>query len=200
MIPFEDPKIEAYFYNKVSDQQREQLLIIREAVLTCGIDLQETLKWGTPTYVGKSNVCGLAAFKHHIAIWFFQGVFLNDFDGVLEAAQDKTKALRQWRFSIDAIITPELVKKYVKEAALNDLDGKVMKPVKKAALPTPDYIKSFLKGEKLLDSFNKMSPSHRREFIEYVDEAKREETKLRRLKKMAALLQQGLDLNAKYRK
>ena len=38
MIPFEDPKIEAYFYNKVSDQQREQLLIIREAVLTCGID------------------------------------------------------------------------------------------------------------------------------------------------------------------
>ena len=51
------------------------------------------------------NVAGLAGFKSYFGIWFFNGVFLKDEQGILISAQDgKTKSLRQWRFySIDDI-------------------------------------------------------------------------------------------------
>ena len=57
-------------------------------------ELKEEVKWGSPTYTldGKL-VAGMAAFKNHYAIWFHQGVFLNDPAGVLHNAQEgKTKA------------------------------------------------------------------------------------------------------------
>jgi uncharacterized protein YdeI (YjbR/CyaY-like superfamily) len=58
--------------------------------------LEETVKWGMPVYtLNNKNVAGFSAFKSWCGIWFYQGVFLKDEEGVLINAQEgTTKALR----------------------------------------------------------------------------------------------------------
>ena len=62
--------------------------------------LKPAIKWGVPVYtLGGKNVVGIAAFKHHCALWFYNGSFLKDPAGVLHNAnEEKTRGLRQWRF------------------------------------------------------------------------------------------------------
>ena len=54
-------------------------------------ELEETVKWGGPCYtIDGKNVVGMGAFSEHVALWFYQGVFLKDPDGVLINAQEGT--------------------------------------------------------------------------------------------------------------
>ncbi len=89
-------------------------------------ELKEEVKWGSPTYTLNGKlVAGMAAFKNHLAIWFHQGVFLKDkHKKLISAQEERTKALRQWRFSEEDVIEKELVLKYFQEAIENCLAGK----------------------------------------------------------------------------
>jgi len=85
----------------------------------------ETVKWSAPVYtVNGKNVLGLGAFKKHFGIWFFNGVFMKDEHKLLVNAQEnKTKALRQMRFETIEEIDKNLVLLYVKEAIENQKLG-----------------------------------------------------------------------------
>jgi uncharacterized protein YdeI (YjbR/CyaY-like superfamily) len=79
--------------------------------LITSTELAETIKWHARTYcLDSKNVIGLGAFKHHIALWFFQGVFLKDkYKLLINAQLGKTKALRQMRFESKNDIDEALV-------------------------------------------------------------------------------------------
>ena len=63
-------------YYRAPSQWKNILTILREIVLN--IELQETVKWGMPTYtLGGKNVIGIGACKSYNGIWFLNGVFLN---------------------------------------------------------------------------------------------------------------------------
>ena len=66
--------LEQYFSKSLRQQE---LLKLRNILLSCG--LEETVKWGAPTYTfaGK-NVAGLASFKSYVGLWFHQGALLKD--------------------------------------------------------------------------------------------------------------------------
>ena len=166
-------------------------------------DLEETVKWGAPcyTYQGK-NVVGVGAFKSYVGLWFHQGALLADESGVLINAQDgKTKALRQWRFSSGKEIKPRLIKQYVREAIALVEQGKEIKPTrkKKVAMP-PELQKALAKNKKAKACFDKLTPGCQREYAEYISEAKKEETKLRRIDKIMPMVLAAKGLNDKYRK
>lgn len=85
-----NPKVDEYIAHK-SDWS-EELKQLRSIMLSTG--MEETVKWGGPVYtVNEKNVCGLAGFKNHCGIWFFNGVFLKDTQSLLVNAQESTKAL-----------------------------------------------------------------------------------------------------------
>jgi uncharacterized protein YdeI (YjbR/CyaY-like superfamily) len=83
---------------------------------------------------------------------------------------------------------------------LNELGTKT--PVKKAsAKPViiPMELKTALADNKIAAAvFNKLSPSHQREYCEYITEAKKEETRLRRVGKTVEMLLEGKALHADY--
>lgn len=193
-------KIDQYFETKGNSVQQKQMQQIRVAVLSCGVELTETLKWGAPTYVAKSNVCSIAVFKNHVALWFFQGALLADHHNALHAAQETTKGLRQIHFKAEDTVDIKLIQEYVFEAAQNDLKGKKIKPAKPTQTTLPTYIKEFLVEADLLDIFHKFAPSHQKEYISYIEEAKKQETKERRMHKMAEMLKKNSSLHDKYRK
>ncbi len=165
-------------------------------------EFEETLKWGTPTYtINGKNVAGMAAFKKYVGIWFFQGVFLRDEKKVLiNAQEDKTVAMRQWRFQSEEEIDEKLILAYLKEAIQNQKQGKEVTPQKKKPLVVPPELKGKLSSDASLKAaFEKFTPGKQREFAEYIAEAKREATKQKRLAKIIPMVLDGIGLNDKYR-
>lgn len=177
---------------------QKHLAALRLLMLNAG--LQETVKWGGPVYVHKGNVVGLGAFKNFVSVWFFQGVFLSDPYGVLVSADDKTKALRQWRIRPDEHFNFDWMRQYVQEAILNDENGLKVAIRKAKPMEVPDVLLEALQSKpEWLQLFESMGTSHRNEYCAYVAEAKREETKLNRVQKVLDLISRKEGLNDKYK-
>ncbi|MGJ5641250.1 YdeI/OmpD-associated family protein [Formosa sp. S-31] len=189
--------VDTYIENQ--DHWTEGLTLLRSVLLST--ELEESFKWSAPVYtLNGKNVIGLGAFKHHFGIWFFNGVFLKDDHQLLEQAQDKTKSLRQMRFTSVSEINKTAVLSYVKEAIENQKLGKILKPEKKTTITIPELLDQLLKSNALLkEKFESLAPYKQREYAEYIETAKREATKQTRLEKITPMILQGLGLNDKYK-
>ena len=190
---------EKHTWDKVNSWQRELELL--KSILN-KTELIETTKWGAPVYTSNNkNIVGLGGFKNYFAIWFFNGVFLKDEKKLLVNAQEGvTKSLRQWRFSSIEELDEELILEYVHEAIQNEKEGKAIKPVKRELI-IPDYFANMLQNNpELQTAFNKFTPYKQKEFIEYLETAKREETRNSRLEKILPMISEGIGLNDKFRK
>ena len=164
-------------------------------------ELEETSKWGGIVYVlnGK-NVIGIGGFKNYFAIWFFNGVLLEDKKKLLVNAQEGvTKALRQWRFKSKEEVNEGDVLNYIKEAIENEKRGKTSKPEKKMPILSEFFQKELIANPELAVAFQKFSAYKQYEFLEYIESAKREETKRSRIEKIIPMILDNIGLNDKYR-
>ncbi|MFD1096612.1 YdeI/OmpD-associated family protein [Salegentibacter chungangensis] len=179
---------------------QEELKILREMMLDT--PLEETIKWGGPVYcLNGKNVAGIAAFKNHCALWFFNGALLKQNTALLQNAQEgKTKALRQIKFTKEDKIRPEILINYVNEAIQNQREGKEIKPNtnKKLIIP-PEFLAELDKNPALLKAFDKLTTGKQREYADYINEAKKEATKQKRLKKIIPMILEGKGLYEKYK-
>ncbi len=185
-------------WNKTNSWGAE-LELLREILVKT--QLVTMTKWGGEiyTYNGK-NVVGIAGFKNYFTIWFFNGVFLKDPKNVLVNAQEGvTKSLRQWRFQTKDEIDEKAILSYIAEAIENDKLGKKMTPAKKETIIS-DFFQSELTADfELQKGFEKLTPGRQREYLEYIDTAKREETKVARMEKIKPMIVLGMGLNDKYK-
>lgn len=186
----------------ISQEKWQTNLEVLRAILL-STELVETVKWGMPIYTfnGK-NIVGLGAFKDFFTLWFHQGALLKDETKKLINAQEgKTKALRQWRFrSIDEI-DETLIVSYLKEAIQNQKEGKEIKPNRKKELVIPEELEEALqKDPTTLKAFQSLSLSRKRDYCEYITEAKREATKIKRLEKILPMILEQKGLHDKYKK
>ncbi len=178
----------------------ELLEELRAIVLTT--ELEESVKWNSPVYsLNGKNVLGFGAFKHHAGIWFFQGVFLKDeHNKLVNAQEEKTKGLRQWRFENNQLTDNELIKAYILEAIENQKLGKEIKPDRNKAFKIPELIENKMNIDaEFKNRFKTLSLSKQREYSEYIAEAKRETTKITRLEKIIPLIEAGKGLHDKYK-
>lgn len=165
-------------------------------------DLVEEVKWGGPCYThGGKNVVGLGAFKSYFGLWFHQGALLEDKAGVLTNAQEgKTKALRQWRMNAARDIKPAMIKRYVREAIGLAGEGRRIAPARdKPVVIPPELKKALQRNKKAGARFKALGRGAQREYADYIAEAKREETRVRRLEKILPMIAAGAGLNDKYR-
>ena len=188
-------------YAEKHQKWKEQLQQLRELLLST--ELEETIKWGAPTYVlNNKNVVGLGAFKNHCALWFFNGaLFQQNTELLFNAQEEKTKALRQIRFKENDQLQLSVLKKYVEEAIQLQKAGKEIKPKKNKPLTIPSELKeAFQKDTELKSAFEKFTKGKQREFTEHIANAKREATRISRLQKCIPMINAGIGLNDKYRK
>lgn len=166
-------------------------------------ELTHHIKWGIDVYAYQSwNIIGIAPFKHFLGIWFYDGVFLNDSENnFINAQEGKTKALRQWRFtSLDEIKNSRL-ENYIHEAIQNAKAGKHWIPEKTTTIEIPDILTKALENDNSFSSaFKALSLSKQKEFAEHIQQAKREQTQMDRLKKIKPLILGGKGLHDKYKK
>lgn len=187
----------------LTDESWQEELILLRSILNDS-ELEESIKWSAPSYgIKGKNVIGMAAFKKHVGVWFYQGIFLKDpYKKLMNAGEEKTKANRQWRFTSLREIEENaaFLKEYIEEAIENSKQGKEIKPTKQKELLIPIELKEALdKNHILKEQFESLSPFKRREYAQHVGSAKQETTRLRRLQKVIPLIELGMGLNDKYR-
>ena len=188
-------------YIDMKSEWAEELLLLRRIIQKT--ELQECIKWGAPTYtINDKNVVGLGAFKGYVGIWFFNGALLADPSKLLVNAQEgKTQAMRQMRFSSIKDMDEKIVLDYLSEAIENQKQGKKVKMIKSQnSIEIPSLLnEQFNKDFELSDMFKTLTPYKQKEYITYLNEAKREATKIKRLDKIIPMIKAGVGLNDKYR-
>jgi len=187
-----------HVWDKVNKWE-EELLFLKSIIDKT--ELVETIKWGAPIYVyNKRNVIGIAGFKDYFAIWFLNGVFLKDEKKrLINAQEDRTKSMRQWRFTSKEEVNEKEVLEYILEAIENEKQGKAIKPSKKEPIVSELLQKEMDKNSALAEAFQKFAPYKQYEFLEYIETAKQEKTKLTRIEKVIPMILDNIGLNDKYR-
>ena len=182
-------------------QQWSTLMADIEIVLE-KFPLKKTIKWGIPVYTYmRRNIVGLAGFKHHFALWFYNGVFHSDPEQVLQNAQKKkTKSLRQWRFLHHSSIDPIVLANYIQEAIQIEEQGLRWIEEPKELDLDPILEQVMRHDTNFSTAFEKFSLAKRNEFNSYILEAKQLQTKQRRVEKVKNLALCGQSLNEKYKK
>ena len=180
-------------------QWKHKLVSLRKIINAT--ELEETVKWGMPVYtIGGKNVVGIGAFKAYFGVWFYQGVFLEDkHEKLINAQEGRTKGMRQWRFNSADEIDENVLIAYLEEAIQNQKDGKEIKPEKKPLVIPTQLQGAFKSNPKLKEAFELFTLSCKREYAEYIAEAKRDDTKLRRLEKIKPMILEKVGLNDKYK-
>jgi uncharacterized protein YdeI (YjbR/CyaY-like superfamily) len=183
------------------NERWDEALALLSAIL-CKAPLEKAIKWGAEvfTYEGK-NVVSYGGFKNYFAIWFYNGVFLKDpYKVLINAQEGRTRSLRQWRFTAKEEIDEKKILEYVREAIAIEQKGWKVKPEKFSPLAPSQLLADALKEDKQLQlAFGKLTPGKQKEYIIYINEAKQEATKVKRLEKIKPIILEGRGLNDQYK-
>lgn len=188
-----NPRVDAYIA-KSADFAKPILNRIRALVHRACPDVAETIKWSSPFYEHKGILICTPAFKQHCALIFWKGKLIF-------GKGDERKKLRRITALAD-LPADKILLGYLKKAiAFNDAGVKTprAKSTAKAKLVVPDYFLAALgKNKKAHATFENLSPSCQREYVEWITEAKRDATRANRIKTILEWLAQGKSRNWKY--
>jgi hypothetical protein len=193
-----DPRVDAYI-KKAAPFAQPILVHLRDVVHRACPDVVEGTKWSSPHFDYKGIFCSMAAFKAHCMFGFWKHALI---EARLSSA-DRQALVQVGRMtSVDDLPDDRALVRIIQTAAtLNDDGIKVTRaPAKtKPPLKVPTYfITAVKKNKKALAAFSEFSPSHKREYVEWVTEAKTDDTRVRRLSTAVAWMAEGKSRHWKY--
>jgi uncharacterized protein YdeI (YjbR/CyaY-like superfamily) len=189
-----DPLVDAYIA-KSAGFAKPILRHLREIVHKGCPEVEETMKWSFPHFMYKGMLCSMASFKNHCAFGFWKGKLI---------VPGKSDAMGQFGriTSLSDLPKDSVLLGYVREAArLNETGEKLPRKSRepRKALPTPsDLVAALKENAKARRTFEGFSPSNRREYVEWITEAKTDETRKRRLDTTVEWMAEGKRRNWKY--
>lgn len=201
-MPTFDPRIDAYI-EKSAPFAHPILEHLRELVHKACPDVTETIKWGFPHFEYKGILCSMAAFKQHCSFGFWKGAIMKDSQGLLKSVGETSMSHFEKVTSLKDLPSDKILVAYIKEAVkLNDEDVKLpAKPksaVKKEVNPPPELLAALKKNKAASKAYEAFSPSHKREYIEWITEAKTEATRNKRLEQAIEMMSEGKSRHWKY--
>ncbi len=192
------PRVDAYI-EKSAEFAKPILNYLRETVHQYCPDIEEAIKWGAPHFMYHGMLCGMAAFKQHCAFGFWKGALLVD-----DARNDEAMGQFGRIASLKDLPGKNVFAGYIRKAM--ELNESGTQPVRKTkdAKPKPpaempdDLAAALKKNRKAAAVFDGFSTSARREYIEWIVEAKRAETRAKRLAQAIEWIAEGKQRNWKY--
>lgn len=200
-----DKRIDAYIA-KAQPFAQPILNHFRTLVHVACPDVQETIKWGFPHFDYKDEMmCSMASFKQHCAFGFWKASLMKDKSLKAHAQSESAMGHFGRVTSLGDLPSDKQIIGYIKEAMkLNDAGTKVTKkPVskEKKELAVPEYFLAALKrNKKALAVFTAFSYSNKKEYVQWITEAKTGETRQNRLETAVEWIGEGKVRNWKYLK
>ena len=197
-----DARVDAYI-SSAAEFARPILQHLRRVVHGACPEIEETLKWSCPHFEYKGMVCSMAAFRSHCTFGFWKSELLL---GTPRGGSVKEeKAMGQFGRITTLADLPDtktltrLVKRAVELNAAGIKIPRTPKPKPSAPLSIPnDLVSAFEENPKAKAAFDRFSYSHKKEYVEWITEAKREETRARRLKMALDWMSEGKPRHWKY--
>ena len=194
-----DPRIDAYIA-KAQPFARPILEKVRERVHAVLPNVEEAVKWGMPAYTLDGKIIVLTpAFKAHAALNFWRGQEIGD-------GNAKAGAMGQFGRLASADDLPSdneldiLIGEAAKLAKTAQAPRKLKHPPKPPPVMHPEFAAALDKAPKAKAAFEGSAPSHRREYLEWIAEAKRDETRRKRIATAIEWLSEGKKRNWQYEK
>jgi uncharacterized protein YdeI (YjbR/CyaY-like superfamily) len=192
-----DPRIDAYIARSANFAQ-PILTHLREVVHTACPVVEETMKWSGPHFMYEGMLCGMASFRAHCTFGFWKGRLIVD-DG------RSTEAMGQFGriTSLGELPSRKVLTAYIKKAM--ELNEKGIKsptrmkraPRREAKVPK-DLAAALGKNKKARATFDNFTRSNRREYVEWITEARTEATRQRRLETAIEWMAEGKSRKWKY--
>lgn len=201
-MPTTDPRIDAYIAKSAPFAQ-PILNHLRKLVHKACPQTVETMKWSFPHFDYKGEMlCSMAAFKQHCVFGFWKAALMKDPTLLLNAKSETAMGHLGRIKTLKDLPSDKQMTAYIKEAMkLNDEGIKVKKekPTAKKELNTPvDLLAALKKNKKAFSEFEKFPPGQKKEYILWVEDAKREETRISRIKQTVEWAAEGKYRNWKY--
>lgn len=200
-----DPRVDAYI-EKSAAFAKPILKHIRKLVHTACPEVEEKMKWSFPHFDYKgSMMCSMASFKAHCAFTFWKGAIMDDPDRILNRAEEKAMGQLGRIVSVKDLPEDSIMIRYVKEAMrLNDegirLPTRSDSQAIKEIAPPPDLLAALKGCPSAAKTFEAFSPSHRREYIAWILDAKTETTRRKRIRTAIEWMSEGKPQNWRYLK
>lgn len=194
-----DPRIDAYIA-KSAEFARPILERLREIVHEACPQAEEAIKWGMPTFLYNGGIlCGMAAFKQHASFGYWKHARVMGEDNPRDGMGSYGKMTRLSDLPPKRQLVADIKKaaRLQKESVKTPGPRKTSEPKPPPEAP-PDLAAALKKNAKARATFEAFAPSHKREYIEWITEAKREETRARRLAQAVEWLAEGRQRNWKY--
>ena len=198
-----DERIDAYI-EKSADFAKPILMHLRGLVHAACPEIEETWKWSFPHFDYKGTVCSMAAFRQHCAFGFWKASLMKDAHKLLVNGSEAMGQMGQIKSLAD--LPPDAVLiSYIKEAVeLNEKGVKLPSRANTGAkkeLEVPEFFIAALEtNSKASETFENFSYSNKKEYVEWLAEAKTEETRQKRLATAVEWLNEGKSRHWKYAK
>ena len=195
-----DPRIDAYIA-RAQPFAQPILKHLRKVVHAACPEVEETMKWSFPHFDYRGEMmASMAAFKAHSAFGFWKGVLVVGSASKADEAMGHLGRITSLKdLPSDATLT-----RYIKKAMKLNEEGvktpaRERRPAKPVAVPK-DLTAALKKNKKAEAAFAAFSPSHQREYVEWITEARADETRRRRLTTAVEWIAEGKPRNWKYMK
>ncbi|MGE0180356.1 MAG: YdeI family protein [Sphingomonas sp.] len=192
-----DPRIDAYIERK-AEFARPIMTHLRGIIHEACPECEETLKWSAPSFIYKGKIlAGFAAFKEHAAFNFWSGSQVTGQTDKGSSAMGQFGRLT----SVDDLPDRKTLSAMTKKA-MNLIDDGV-KPARskheKPPFTVPQDMRAAIDANGAAKAvFDGFPPSARRDYVEWITEAKRDETRVKRLAQAVEWMAEGKRRNWKY--
>ena len=180
--------------------QRKMLVRLRQLIHSVDEEIEETWKWNSPHFDHDGIMIGLQAFKEHVAVWFHKGALIKDPKKLFE--KDDTKGMRSYKLRETDTINEAAFVDLVKQAVKVNLSGAKLsdaKPARKVLVVPPELENCLKKDEEAWAHWENFSYTHKKEYVEWVNDAKQDETRKRRIAQALEMIRAGVGKEDKHR-
>ncbi len=190
------------YIEKAAEFAQPILQHLRSLVHKACPDVEEKIKWGMPHFDYKGEmICHMASFKQHAVMGFWKAILMKDPILLATAKSEVAMGHLGKIMSLKDLPADKQIIAWIKEAMqLNDAGIKIsVKPVEKKKLIVPKYFTEALaKNKKAQKVFDAFPYSHKKEYVQWITEAKTDTTRNKRMTTAFEWMAEGKNRNWKY--
>lgn len=176
--------------------QRNLLVRLRQLVHTVDAEVEETWKWGKPHFEHNGILLGFAISKSHVSVCFHKGSLIDDTKNLFEKKKkDEAKGMRGYILAEGDAINEKTFVELVKQAVeLNKESTKLgdARSSRKALVLPQEFDQCLHKDEQTWENWEKFNYSHKKEYVEWITDAKKDETRKHRIAKALEMIREGV--------
>lgn len=200
-MPNRDQRIDAYIARSAGFA-RPILTRLREIVHAACPDVEETIRWGMPSFSYHGILCNMAAFRHHATFGFWKAERVVD-------ARDTRRNEAMGSFgrltTLADLPSQRILARYIRTAMQLNVSGVTSpKPrarpaaAKRAPAPPADLLAALRRRKGAIEHFRAFPPGQRKEYADWIADAKTDATRRRRIATAAGWIAEGKRRNWKY--